>query len=137
MRRVHLGRLALGLLGIVVLSPLNAWVFFASPLDGGWSLAIVFALDVVGMLVAAWAWLWAGVAVTVACAVNLPNLVYVGVPEAGEWAGLFAIPAYAIFLVAGWVSWFRCRNQGETWRWVGAIVPSLCGAYIVVRALMG
>lgn len=129
-------RLALAALGVLLLSPLNLAVLRLLPQDNAWPLGVVFIMDAVGILLAI-RWLpSAAVAVVLACVVNIPLLWWVGVPEAGEWAGLFAFPKYLFFVAAGWWSWSRLRNQSTVRRWVGALAPSACLAYIFVAGLV-
>ncbi len=124
-----------GILGLVVSSPLNLVVVGVMP--NAWFLGLLFLLDGVGVWVSALFRPIAGMAVLLACVVNLPLLWSVGVPEAGEWASLFAIPKYTIFLAAGWWSWWwKRRTQGTCFRWLGAVAPSLCCVYILLRWLV-
>ncbi|WP_059435672.1 hypothetical protein [Anaeromyxobacter sp. PSR-1] len=130
-------RLALGALGVLLLSPLNLAVFRLLPQDNAFPLGVVVVMDALGILLAI-RWLpSAGMAVVLACVVNVPLLRWVGVPEAGEWAGLFALPKLFFFLVAGWWSWSQRRDQSRALRWAGALVPTACCTYVVVFGLVG
>ncbi len=129
-------RLATAALGLVLLSPLNLALFEVLPQGNALPLGVVFLMDALGIMLAIHGLPRAGTAVVLACVINIPLLWWVGAPEAGEWASLFSIPKYGIFLLAGWWSWSRRSDQGTLLRWVGALVPSACCTYIFVLWLI-
>ena len=128
--------LTTGILGLILLSPLNLTVLGVLPQQNAWPLTLVFLMDGIGILMAVRGLGSPGVAIVLACVANVPLLWSVGVPEAGEWAGLFALPKFAVFLAVGWWSWWRGRGASQRLRWLGAAVPTLCWMYIVVSPFL-
>ncbi len=126
-------RIATGVAGLLLLSPLNLLLGriggFNDPV-GLLAVAVPYTLDVIGLVVAVRAFRSPGVAAALACVANIPLLWSVGVPVAGPWAGLFAFPKFLAFLLVGW--WSLAR-PGKRWaRVCGAVVPTLSWIYIFI-----
>jgi len=132
MNPVNVRNLTAAILGLILLSPLNLAALRVLPHESAWPLALVFLMDVLGVWMSVRGFRSPGVAIALACTANVPLLWWVGVPEAGEWTGLLAVPKFALFLAVGWWAWWRRRDAIPRLRWLGAVVPTVCCAYIVL-----
>ncbi len=126
-------RIATGVVGLLLLSPLNLLLGrigeFNDPVSS-FTFFVPYALDIVGLVVAIRGFRSFGVAAALACVVNLPLLWWVGVPVSGPWASLFALPKYLVFLLVGW--WSLARPGNRWARVCGTVVPTLSWIYIFI-----
>jgi hypothetical protein len=127
--RISWGRIVVAVLGLALLSPAN--LYLSGVLFPDFSLALVIVLYGVGTILALRGFRRPSLAIVLACVLNLPLLASIGLPEQGEWAQLFAIPSYFIFLLAGVSCWWSRRRADPAYlRWLGVVAPS--GAFIHV-----
>ncbi len=126
-------RIATGVVGLLLLSPLNLLLGrigeFNDPVSS-FTFFVPYVLDIVGLVVAVRAFRSPGLAAALARVANLPLLWWVGVPVSGAWASLFALPKYVAFLLVG--LWSLARPGSRWSRWCGAVVPTLCWVYIFI-----
>ena len=76
--------LTTGILGLILLSPLNLTVLGVLPQQNAWPLTLVFLMDGIGILMAVRGLGSPGVAIVLACVANVPLLGRSGFPRLGN-----------------------------------------------------